>query len=86
MRQYEVKNKKSKMKCFNCGELLAMYEYYFKSGNSIYCEECGVNILQGEEEMYREEVYMKEWRKQHPNESFDQWQIDQANLRKYGEY
>lgn len=85
MRIYE--NKKGwKLKCFKCKDPIRKGEQFFHTRFEILCEGCGYERIGDQAAAEHERYLMEQWSKNHPNEDFDQWQIDEANKHKYGEY
>ena len=78
--------KRYKLHCFNCGELFPNKEDVKRVNGLPYCFECHGEYLCNQNEMEIYDYDMKRWMANHPGEDYDQWQIDQANIRKYGEY
>ena len=73
------------MHCFRCG-------YNFRNKGEVkrvnglpYCDECEGIYYQNQAAMEYEDYEMMKWTENHPNEDYDQWRIDQANIAKYGE-
>lgn len=78
--------KKYKLHCFGCGNLFYNKKEVHRINGNPYCEGCWADYHTGIAESQAYEWEMKEWYKRHPNQDYDQWQIDRANIRKYGEY
>ncbi|QYW08113.1 Zn finger protein [Lokiarchaeota virus WyrdV1] len=78
--------KKYKLRCFNCGELFNEKTEVHRVMGMPNCEACWVEYHTGIAELDAYDYEMKKWHESHPNQDYEQWQIDQANIRKYGEF
>ena len=71
------------MKCFGCQRLINRFPEYYKFWSGAYCLDCGeereVNIYNAEYEAYHENKARK-------NGWSEEKQIEDAYIRKYGEY
>jgi len=83
---FEIMAKKYKLHCFGCGNLFYNKEEVYRRDGMPYCEECYTYFLIDQEEMERYEWEMKKWHDDHPGVDYEQYQIDQANIARYGEY
>ena len=77
--------KKYKLHCFRCGGLIYSKEDVCRVNGYPYCGECEGNYYQDIEALEREEWEMKKWHDEHPGVDYEQYQIDQANIARYGE-
>ncbi len=78
--------KKYKLHCFRCGYAFNNKEEVRRVNGMPICEMCEGDYYSNEAEHEAYEYEMMEWRRSHPGVDYEQWQIDQANIRKYGEY
>ncbi len=78
--------KKYKLKCFNCGSKFNSKEDVHRMDGYPFCGECEGTWYENQAAHEVYEYEMMEWRREHPGVDYEQWQIDQANIRKYGEY
>lgn len=76
-------NPKSRMKCFQCRNLLNKYPEYYKFPYAVYCLDCGgeheADYYDFQYDAYKEEEARK-------NGWSEEKQIEDYYLRKYGEY
>ena len=79
------------LRCFNCGEPFYSKEEVFrvkyltpegKKRSMPICGECMANYASAEQERWEDE----QWAKDNPGVDREQCEIDQAHIRKYGEY
>ena len=77
--------KKYKLHCFGCGNLFYDKKEVHRRDGIPYCEMCYYDFLISQEEMDRYEWEMKKWRDEHPGVDYEQYQIDQVNIARYGE-
>lgn len=77
--------KKYGLHCFGCGSLFYDKTEVHRLNGIPYCEYCHGDYLQSQAEMYANDYEMKEWYKNHPNQDYEQYQIDRANIARYGE-
>lgn len=78
--------KKYKLHCFGCGWQFDSKKDVYRIMGNPYCEVCWAEYQTGIAEQQAHEWEMKRWQERHPNQNYEEWQIDQANIRKYGEY
>ena len=78
--------KKYKLHCFGCGSKFHSKEDVRRMEGLPYCFECQGDYYSNIAEQEAYEWEMKQWREAHPGQDYEQYQIDQANIRKYGEY
>ena len=78
-------SKKYKLHCFDCGQLFLNKKEVHRRDGCPYCEECYTDFLIGIAEAEVYDYEMKQWQENHPNTDYEQYQIDQANINKYGE-
>jgi len=78
--------KKYKLHCFGCGLLFKNKEEVRRKWGDPYCEVCYTEILIGIAESDAYDYEMREWQRKHPGVDYEQYQIDQANIARYGEY
>jgi len=78
--------KKYGLHCFGCGQLFYNKEEVHRIGRDPYCECCWADHHTGIAEQQEYDWEMKKWQESHPGVDYEQYQIDQANIRKYGEY
>ncbi len=77
--------KKYKLHCFNCGVLFNSKKEVHRVNGLPYCFECHGEYLCDQNYGEIHEYEMKRWHDEHPNQDYDQYRIDQANIHKYGE-
>lgn len=77
--------KKYGLHCFECGWLFPSKVDVKRINGLPYCDVCQGEYLQNEAMLEVYDYEMKKWQTEHPNQDFDQWQIDQANIARYGE-
>lgn len=78
--------KKYKLHCFGCGNLFYDKIDVYRIGGAPYCECCWADYHTSVAEQDAYDYEMKKWHDEHPGVDYEQYQIDQANIRKYGEY
>lgn len=78
--------KKYGLHCFGCGELFYNKNEVSRINGYPYCMGCAGEYYSNYAEHEAYEYEMMEWRRSHPGQDYEQYQIDQANIRKYGEY
>lgn len=77
--------------CFRCKCHLKSKSEVHRLGNGRYdskplCEECYGEALGNRADAERERYEEERWQKAHPGQNLEDWLIEQAYLRKYGEY
>jgi len=77
--------KKYKLKCFGCGLQFRDKTEVHRHNSKPYCDCCYGEILQDMAFADREEYEMEKWHRENPGVDYEQYQIDQANINKYGE-
>ena len=77
--------KKYGLHCFGCGILFYNKREVCRLKGMPYCEECIGMYYQDQAAMEVYDYEMKEWHLRHPNQDYEQWQIDRANIARYGE-
>lgn len=71
--------------CFGCGDLFYDKSEVHRRDGCPYCEECHTNYLVGINDADMYEYEMEKWHRNNPEVDYEQYQIDQANIAKYGE-
>ena len=78
-------SKKYKLHCFGCGSLFYNKKDVCRIEGMPFCGECEGNYYQNKAAMEVYDYELEKWRENHPNMDYEQYQIDQANINKYGE-
>lgn len=78
--------KRYKLKCFNCGYSFQNREDVCRVRGMPYCGVCEGDHHEGIAMTIEDNYYEEKWAQEHPGVDREQYEIDRAHIRKYGEY
>lgn len=78
--------KKYGLRCFGCGDLFRSKEDVHRCDGYPYCEECAGEILSNQASAEYFQFQEDEWHRNNPGVDWEEEQLKQYYINRYGEY